>query len=57
MRLLREAAGGANHLDWTEALPDGWQVKPLRAVADSMVSNVDKLVSDDEIRLSSNECG
>ena len=39
----------SNHLDWTETLPDGWQVKPLRAVTDSMVSNVDKLVSDDEI--------
>ena len=39
----------SNHLDWTDTLPDGWQVKPLRAVADSMVSNVDKLVSDDEI--------
>ena len=39
----------SNHLDWTKTLPDGWQVKPLRAVADSMVSNVDKLVSDDEI--------
>ena len=39
----------SNHLDWTGTLPDGWQVKPLRAVADSMVSNVDKLVSDDEI--------
>ena len=39
----------ADHLDWTGTLPDGWQVKPLRAVADSMVSNVDKLVSDDEI--------
>ena len=38
-----------NHLDWTDTLPDGWQVKPLRAVADSMVSNVDKLVSEDEI--------
>ena len=39
----------SNHLDWTDTLPDGWEVKPLRAVADSMVSNVDKLVSDDEI--------
>ena len=39
----------SNHLDWTDTLPDGWQVKPLRAVADSMVSNVDKLVSEDEI--------
>ena len=39
----------SNHLDWTGTLPDGWQVKPLRAVADSMISNVDKLVSDDEI--------
>ena len=39
----------SNHLDWTDTLPDGWQVKPLRAVADSVVSNVDKLVSDDEI--------
>ena len=39
----------SNHLDWTDTLSDGWQVKPLRAVADSVVSNVDKLVSDDEI--------
>ena len=38
----------SNHLDWIDTLPDEWQVKPLRAVADSMVSNVDKLVSDDE---------
>ena len=37
-----------SHLDWIDTLPDEWQVKPLRAVADSMVSNVDKLVSDDE---------
>ena len=37
-----------NQLDWIDTLPDEWQVKPLRAVADSMVSNVDKLVSDDE---------
>ena len=38
----------SNHLDWIDTLPDEWQVKPLRAVADSMVSNVDKLVSDAE---------
>ena len=37
-----------SHLDWIDTLPGEWQVKPLRAVADSMVSNVDKLVSDDE---------
>ena len=38
----------SSHLDWIDTLPDEWQVKPLRAVADSMVSSVDKLVSDDE---------
>ncbi len=38
----------SSHLDWIDTLPDEWQVKPLHAVADSMVSSVDKLVSDDE---------
>ena len=45
------AAGGgvSNCLDWIGTLPDGWRVKPLRAIADSIISNVDKFVSDDEI--------
>ena len=39
----------SNCLDWIGTLPDGWRVKPLRAIADSIISNVDKFVSDDEI--------
>ena len=39
----------SNYLDWIGTLPDGWQVRPLRAIADSIISNVDKFVSDDEI--------
>ena len=39
----------SNHLDSIGTLPDGWQVKPLRAIVDSMVSGVDKIVSDGEI--------
>ena len=33
---------------WNSNLPGGWQVKPLRSVADYSVSNVDKLSADDE---------
>jgi type I restriction enzyme, S subunit len=38
-----------NCLSWIKELPDSWTVKPLRAVADYSVSNVDKLAADDEI--------
>lgn len=34
---------------WTAAIPDGWHVVPLRAVADYEVSNVDKKVRDGEL--------
>jgi len=37
-----------NHLAWIASLPKLWKVKPLRAVADCMVSNVDKLCMDNE---------
>ncbi|MXX91553.1 MAG: hypothetical protein F4206_07955 [Gammaproteobacteria bacterium] len=35
-------------IDWAGKLPDPWEAKPLRSVADYTVSNVDKLVSKDE---------
>ena len=38
-----------SHLAWTEALPEGWAAKPLRSIADYMVSNVDKVNTDTEI--------
>ena len=34
---------------WADQLPDNWEVKPLRSVADYVVSNVDKVPDDDEI--------
>ena len=34
---------------WTEQLPGNWEAKPLRSVADYVVSNVDKVSVDDEI--------
>ena len=37
------------HVAWADQLPDRWGAKPLRSVADYVVSNVDKLSSDDEI--------
>jgi len=37
-----------SHLQWLAALPDGWKAKPLRAVADYSVSNVDKIPAEDE---------
>lgn len=37
-----------SHFDWVRALPDGWEAKPLRAVADYFVSTVDKIPADDE---------
>ena len=35
-------------LEWTRRLPTGWQVVPLRALADYVVSNVDKVPADGE---------
>lgn len=32
-----------NHLAWTQSVPSGWTVKPLRAVSNYVVSNVDKI--------------
>ena len=37
------------HLAWVNSLPESWQVKPLRATTDYVVSNVDKLSVDHEI--------
>lgn len=37
------------HLAWVDTLPDCWAAKPLRACAEYMVSNVDKLTADDEV--------
>ena len=37
------------YLAWTESLPASWAAKPLRAVADCAVSNVDKVPADDEL--------
>ena len=36
-------------LAWVNSLPESWQVKPLRATTDYVVSNVDKLSVDYEI--------
>ncbi|MCC6241930.1 MAG: restriction endonuclease subunit S [Gemmatimonadaceae bacterium] len=36
------------HLEWTQHLPSGWHVKPLRAVSSYVVSNVDKIPVDSE---------
>lgn len=36
-------------LDWIENLPDRWEAKPLRSLASYAGSNVDKLLSSDEI--------
>ena len=38
-----------SHLAWVNSLPESWQVKPLRATTDCVVSNVDKLSVDYEI--------
>ena len=38
-----------NLIAWADQLPDNWEVKPLRSVADYVVSNVDKVPDDDEI--------
>jgi type I restriction enzyme S subunit len=37
-----------SYLDWVNNLPDGWEAKPLRSTADYVVSNVDKVPSEDE---------
>lgn len=36
-------------LGWISSLPRSWKVKPLRATADYVVSNVDKVPDDDEV--------
>jgi type I restriction enzyme S subunit len=38
-----------NDLAWINTLPKAWKAKPLRAVADYAVSNVDKVPADDEM--------
>ena len=38
-----------SHLAWVNSLPESWQLKPLRATTDCVVSNVDKLSVDYEI--------
>lgn len=37
-----------SHLDWTSDLPMAWEAKPLRAVAECRVSNVDKVTVEGE---------
>lgn len=37
-----------SHLDWTSNLPTAWETKPLRAVAECRVSNVDKVTVEGE---------
>ena len=37
-----------SHLAWTKQVPADWTVKPLRAVSDYVVSNVDKIPVDGE---------
>jgi len=36
-------------LDWADGLPDHWEAKPLRSIADYVVSNVDKVPAENEI--------
>ena len=38
-----------NPLAWSEHLPATWEAKPLRAAADYVISNVDKLSDEDEL--------
>ena len=40
-----------SRLDWVNTLPQRWEAKPLRAVADYVVSNVDKAPADGEVRV------
>jgi len=37
------------YMAWINTIPPSWEVKPLRAAVDFVVSNVDKVPSDDEI--------
>jgi type I restriction enzyme, S subunit len=37
-----------SHLDWAAELPSQWETKPLRSAADYVVSNVDKVPSENE---------
>lgn len=37
------------HLAWMQRMPSGWHVKPLRAVSNYVVSNVDKIPVDGEL--------
>jgi type I restriction enzyme, S subunit len=38
-----------NDRAWIRSLPSSWKAKPLRAAADYVVSNVDKVPADDEV--------
>ena len=38
-----------SHLAWVNSLPESWEVKPLRATTDYVVSNVDKVPVDHEV--------
>lgn len=42
-----------SYLAWTDSLPKEWKIKPLKAVADCIVSNVDKLciANEEAVRL------
>ncbi len=37
-----------SHLEWTQHVPLSWSVRPLRAISDYVVSNVDKIPVDSE---------
>lgn len=43
------ASVGDREPHWIDMLPHGWEVKPLWAVVDCTISNVDKKVSEDEV--------
>jgi type I restriction enzyme S subunit len=36
-------------LKWADTIPPSWEIKPLRAVAEYVVSNVDKVLSEHEL--------
>ncbi len=38
-----------SHLEWARTLPNGWEAKPLRSVADYAISTVDKLSAEGEV--------
>ena len=40
-----------SHLVWANTIPHFWETKPLRAVVDYVVSNVDKVPADDELQV------